>query len=102
MTMTTAPLAPIATANFLEQLGLWEEAKSVRHRVQSRPQARRHSRHCRVSAKMIQKVKAPKLEVKEELKVKPEIKVKEELEEKLAKDLMFLVFLKTLCGTEIL
>ncbi|CAK9047673.1 Hypothetical protein SCF082_LOCUS26669 [Durusdinium trenchii] len=31
---------------------------------------------------MIQKVKAPKLEVKEELKVKPEIKVKEELEEK--------------------
>lgn len=82
-----APLTPFAIAAFLEQIGMWEEAKVARQRVGSRPQGRQKQNPSRggIGNSMKKKVTpsklfAPKLEMKkEETKVKAEAKVKKEL-----------------------
>jgi len=82
-----APLTPFAIAAFLEQIGMWEEAKVARQRAGSRPQGRQKQNPSKggignsVKKKVNpSKLSAPKLEMKkEETKVKAEVKVKKEL-----------------------
>ncbi|CAJ1385863.1 unnamed protein product, partial [Effrenium voratum] len=74
---TKAPLTPAKSAAFLEQVGLWEEAKAVRQRA-GKIQARKP----RAPPVRKARTRTAKPEVKNEAKVKPEdVKIKKELPE---------------------